>query len=78
MQIQEITVESPESPTPTVEITIAETKNPDDSSSFLIARVEVRRSGTTLENLQLDVLGRLRELIEQAAAPIEKAIREQR
>lgn len=77
-KILEVTIDGPESKTPTVEITISDDESLDTAKNYLVARVQIHRSGTTLENLQLDALGRLRELIEQAAAPIEKAIREQR
>ena len=77
MKIQEITIESPESQNPTVEITISNERDLDKAANYLVARLKIHRKGSSVDNIQLDALDRLREIVDEAASEVERRLREQ-
>ena len=77
VEIQKLTMSDIASDTLTVEITISDNPDLEQASMSLVGRLPVKRTGLSIENFVLDTLDQLRELIAEAANPIEHKIREQ-
>ncbi len=77
VKIQELKIGDIDSETLKIEITIADSPNLEQRKIWLVANLPVPRQGLSLENVASSTLGQLRELIEQAANPVERKIREQ-
>jgi len=75
--IQKITVSDVASETPLVEIVIADNENIEEAETYLTASIRVQRQGISFENVQLSALDRLREVIDEAVAPVRQILQKQ-
>lgn len=75
--IQKITVSDVASETPLVEIVIADNENIEEAETYLTASIRVQRQGISFENVQLSALDRLREVIDEAVAPVRQILQQQ-
>ena len=75
--IQQITVSDIASETPLVKIVIADNENIEEAETYLTASIRVQRQGISFENVQLSALDRLREVIDEAVAPVRQILQQQ-
>ncbi len=69
-KIQKLTVSNPNSLTPSIRLTIADSAVIDEASAHLVASVTIDRKTVPFENIELDAIGKIREIVDQASAAV--------